>query len=87
MGKSKKLLKKQEELDKKEGGTVDRRGLNLFAMDIDGEDKYGMESSNSKRKKELKKLLNVQQGILNLLFNPTLVNYSTDIDRAKWEKK
>lgn len=86
MGKSKKLLKQQEELDKKEGGTVYRRGLHLIAMDVDGKDKYGMEGSDSKRKQELKNQLNKQQGMLNLLFNPTLVNYSTARDRRETNK-
>ena len=79
-------MKKQAELNKKNGGTLDRKGLNLLAMDVDGKSKYGMESNNSKRKKKLENQLNIQQGFLNLLFNPALVNFSTDMDRAKKKK-
>jgi hypothetical protein len=87
MGKSKKLLEKQKEMNKKEGGKLDRKGLHMIAMDRDGKTMYRIEGGDSKRKKKLKNQLNIQQGMLNLLFNPTLVNFSTDIDRAKWEKK
>jgi len=86
MGKSKKLMKQQEEMNKKEGGKLDRKGIHLIAMDVDGKTKHGIEGSDSKRKKKLKNQLNKQQGILNLLFNPTLVNYSTARDRRKIKK-
>ncbi len=85
-GKSKKLMEKQKEMNKKEGGTLDRKGIHMIAMDRDGETRYRIEGSDSKRKKELWKQLNEQQAWLDLFFDPALVNFSTDIDRAKWEK-
>jgi len=84
-GKSDRLMKKQEELNKKNGGTIDRKGLNLLAMDVDGKSKYGIEV-NKKLKKKFNNQLNKQRGFLRLLFNPALVNFSTDMDRVKKKK-
>ena len=80
-GKSDKLMKKQAKLNKKNGGTVKRKGINLVALDVDGKSKYGIEI-NDKLKKKFNNQLNKQRGFLNLLFNPNLVNFSTDIDRV-----
>ena len=84
-GKSKKLMAKQAELNKKNGGTIVRKGLNLLAMDVDGKSKYGIEV-NKKLRTKFKNQLNKRQGMLKLLFNPTLVNFSTDLDRLKKKK-
>ncbi len=82
-GKSKKLLEKQKEMNKKEGGTLDRKGLHMIAMDVDGKTKYGLEGSDSKRKKKLKNQLNQKKGALYLRFSPNLISYSTDRHRLK----
>ena len=37
--------------------------------------------------KKFKNKLNKQEGMLNLLFNPLLVNFSTDLDRSARNKK
>jgi uncharacterized protein YutD len=79
-GKSDKLMEKQAKQNKKDGGTVDRNGLNLVSMDREGEKKNGFD--NEKLKKKFANNLNKQEGFLNLLFNPLLVNYSTEIDRT-----
>jgi hypothetical protein len=74
-GKSDKLMEKQAKQNKKDGGTVDRNGLNR-----EWENKNGFD--NEKLKKKFANNLNKQEGFLNLLFNPLLVNYSTEIDRT-----
>lgn len=84
-GKSDKLMEEQAKQNKKDGGTVDRKGLNLVSMDRDGEKKNGFD--NEKLKKKFANELNKQEGFLNLLFNPLLVNYSTDLDRSAREKE
>lgn len=84
-GKSNKLMEEQEKQNKKDGGTVDRKGLNLVSMKIGDDKKNGFD--NDKLKKKFENNLNKQQGFLNLLFNPLLVNFSTDMDRSKKDKE
>lgn len=79
-GKSDKLMEKQAKQNKKDGGTVERNGINLVSMQIGDDKKNGFD--NEKLKQKFKNKLNMQQGFLNLLFNPMLVNFSTDIDRT-----
>lgn len=79
-GKSDKLMEKQAKQNKKDGGTVERNGLNLVSMDLDGNKKNGFD--NEKLKKKFANNLNKQEGFLKLLFNPMLVNFSTDFDRT-----
>jgi len=85
VGKSEKLMKAQAKQNKKDGGTVDRKGLNLVALNNEKNSKYGFD------KEDIKKIfannLNKQQGFLNLLFNPLLVNFSTDMDRTVRNKE
>lgn len=80
MGKSKKLMEEQAKQNKKENDKVERSGLELVAMSLADKKKYGFD--NSKLKAKFKNDLNVQHGFLNLLFNPMLVNFSTDLDRT-----
>lgn len=84
-GKSEKLLKAQAKQNKKDGGTVDRKGLNLVALNNQKDSKYWFD--NETIKKKFSNNLNIQQGFLNLLFNPLLVNFSTDIDRTVRNKE
>jgi uncharacterized protein YutD len=79
-GKSDKLMEQQAKQNKKDGGTVERNGLNLVSMDIDGKKKNGFDNENLKKK--FANNLNKQEGFLKLLFNPMLVNFSTDFDRT-----
>ncbi|MCK9207861.1 MAG: hypothetical protein M0P66_12170, partial [Salinivirgaceae bacterium] len=80
VGKSEKLLKQQAEQSKKEGETEERDGLKLVAMEIAPDKKYGFD--NVKLYKKFLNEINKQEGFLNLLFNPLLVNFSTDFDRT-----
>ncbi|MCB2196896.1 MAG: AsmA family protein [Bacteroidetes bacterium] len=80
-GKSEKLMKEQAKQNKKDGGTVERNGIKLVSMKNDGKKKNGFD--NEKLEKQFLKDLNKQQGWLRLLFNPLLVNFSTDLDRTK----
>ncbi len=83
-GKSEKLMKSQAKQNKKDGGTVERKGINLISMEIGEEKKNGFD--NEKLKKKFKNNLNKQEGFLNLLFNPLLVNFSTELDRSARNK-
>ncbi|MBI9069428.1 MAG: AsmA family protein [Salinivirgaceae bacterium] len=83
-GKSDKLMEKQAKQNKKDGGTVDRSGLNLVSMNIDGKNKNGFD--NEKLKNKFMKGLSRQHSFLNLLFDPRLVNFSTDLDRSTFIK-
>jgi hypothetical protein len=80
IGKSEKLLRQQAEQSKKEGETEERDGLKLVAMEIAPDKKYGFD--NVKLYKKFLNEINKQEGFLNLLFNPLLVNFSTDFDRT-----
>jgi AsmA family len=85
-GKKEELMKKQEKQDKINGDTYDRSGgLKLLSMEIDGTKKNGFDNDKLKEKFELK--LNKQKGWLKLFFAPKLVNFSTEIDRTKWNKE
>lgn len=79
-GKSKKLMEEQAKQNKKDGGTVDRNGINLVSLQLGDTKKNGFD--NEKLKKAFLNNLNKQKGFLNLLFNPMLVNFSTDLDRT-----
>ncbi len=79
-GKSDKLMAAQAKQNKKDGGTVDRSGLNLVSMDVGDFKKNGFD--NEKLKKKFENNLNKQEGFLKLVFNPLLVNFSTDLDRT-----
>jgi len=85
-GKKDELMKKQEKQDKINGDTYDRNGgLKLLSMEIDGTKKNGFDNDKLKENFEFK--LNMQKGMLKFSFNPLLVNFSTDIDRTKWNKE
>jgi len=78
-GKSEKLMKEQAKQNKKDGTTVERDGLKLYTLKIDGKKRRGFDTD--KLEKEFLKDLNKQKGWLRLFFNPLLVNFSTDLDR------
>ena len=69
----------QAKQNKTDGGTVDRSGLNLVALQKGKDKKNGFD--NEKLKKAFSNELNKQQGVLSFAFNPLLVNFSTDLDR------
>lgn len=84
-GKSDKLMEAQAKANKKDGDEVERNGINLVSMDVDGKKKNGFD--NKSLKEDLEKNIKRQNSFLNLLFNPQLVNFSTALDRtAKKEK-
>jgi len=84
-GKSKKLMEQQAKQAKKGDGIKDRKGINLVALHLGDKTKNGFD--NEKLKKKFKNKLNIQQGSLNFVFNPILVNFSTDLDRSKRDKE
>lgn len=79
-GKSDKLMEEQAKQNKKDGGTADRNGINLVSLKLGDNQKNGFD--NEKLKKAFQNNLNKQQGFLNLVFNPMLVNFSTELDRT-----
>ena len=79
-GKSEKLMKEQAKQNKKDGSTLERKGVKLYSMKKDGKKRYGFDKD--KLEKDFLKDLNKQQGWLRLFFNPLLVNFSTDLDRT-----
>ncbi len=80
-GKSDKLMKEQAKQNKKDGGTVERNGLELLSMKTPEKKRTGFDSK--KIKKEFKKGLIKQRGKLTAIFYPKMVNYSTELDRTK----
>jgi hypothetical protein len=83
-GKSNKLMEAQAKQNKKDGGTVDRNGINLVSMKVGDEKKNGFD--NDKLKEKMRKTITRQNSFLNLLFDPRLVNFSTDLNRVKKEE-
>ncbi|HPF92530.1 MAG TPA: hypothetical protein PLV65_01240, partial [Tenuifilaceae bacterium] len=86
LGKSDKLLKKQGmETDIFEGDdTADRKGLYLVSYDKDGETKNSFDTKRLQRM--MKTVIRVNERGLNLMFNPLLQNFRTDIDRKERKK-
>ncbi len=78
-GKSKKLLEEQAKQNKSDGGNVERNGINLVAMDVAGNSKYGFDTQ--KLRDKLDKTIKRQKSFHQLLFDPTLVNFSTNMSR------
>ena len=79
-GKSTKLIEEQAKQSKRDGITEERNGLSLVSMQIGADKRNGFD--NAKLKKKFQNDLNRQQGFLNLLFDPGLVNFSTELDRT-----
>jgi hypothetical protein len=79
-GKSERLMKEQAKQNKMDRSAIERNGLEFISSKEGKKIKTGFD--NDKLKKEFKKDLNKQQGWLRLLFNPLLVNFSTDLDRT-----
>ncbi|MDD3891821.1 MAG: AsmA family protein [Bacteroidales bacterium] len=86
LGKSQKLLKKQGmESDIFEGEDKSKRsGLFLVSYDKEGETKNGFDTKSLQR--YMKTVIRVHERGLNLIFNPLLQNYSTDIDRKEGKR-
>ena len=84
-GKSDNLMKKQAKQNKIDGETAERNGINLVSLKKGHSKKNGFD--NKDLVKKFKNKLNMQQGFLKLLFNPLLVNFSTDFDRTARNKK
>jgi len=85
-GKSEKLMEEQAKQNKKDGGVVERSGLKLVSLKNGDKKKNGFDNENLRTK--LEKTIQRQNSFLNLLFDPSLVNFSTDLDRmAKFQTK
>ncbi len=87
VGKSNKLLKQQGmESDVFEGqDKANRSGLYLVALNRGKDSKYGFDTQHLQRL--MKTTIRVQERGLNLIFNPKVVNFSTEIDRRERKKK
>jgi hypothetical protein len=87
VGKSDKLLKAQgKESDLFDGkDEKSRRGLNLLALNRKGETKYGFD--NKRMQRIMTAEIRVQETGLGLLFNPKLINYSTELNRREIKKR
>jgi hypothetical protein len=84
VGKSNKLMEEQAKQNKKDGGTVERNGLKLVSMKVGEEKKNGFD--NDKLREKLDKTIKRQNSFLNLLFDPGLVNFSTNFNRVSDKK-
>lgn len=78
-GKTKRIRKKQEELgdnpeDKKSG----LRSLYVQASSINGKSKNGLDKKSDRLQMQTR--INVQEGILNIIFHPLLVNFDTGVN-------
>jgi hypothetical protein len=87
LGKSDNLLKQQgmEKDGFKGDDQSDRKGLFLVAMDRNGEKRHRWDQPALRRRMESQ--INVQSIGLGLVFNPRLVNYSTDLDRREGQTR
>lgn len=80
--KNKKLLKEQGfDTDEGENEKGERKGMELIAKDIAGESKYGADNKSAQRMMSTK--IRLQERGLSFIFNPRLVNFSTDLDRQE----
>ena len=84
-GKNKKIIEEQAKQNKKDGSNIERSGLKLVSMKTGKDKKNGFD--NDKLERTFKQKLNKQQGWLRLLFNPLLVNFSTEFDRTAKHKE
>jgi len=57
------------------------KGLELIAKDIKGDTKYGADKPGLQR--IMKTKIRLQERGLSFIFNPRLVNFSTDLDRKE----
>lgn len=87
LGKSNNLLKQQglEKEGFKGNDDSNRKGLFLIAMDRNGEKRHRWDQPSLRRRMESQ--INVQGIGLGIVFNPRLVNYSTDMDRKEGKTK
>ena len=80
-GKSDKLMKQQglEGDIVEEGKSTERKGMYLVTMENNGVSKTGFD--NKKLQRVINSTIRVQRRMLNIIFHPTLVNFSTAFDR------
>ena len=80
-GKSEKKKKKI----KNEDTDTERKGWELIAKDIAGDSKYGFDDKMAQRMMLTK--IRLKQRGLGFIFNPRLVNFSTDLDRREGKSR
>ena len=78
-GKTRRIRKKQEEMednpdDKKSG----LRSLYIQTSSINGESKNRLDKKSDRL--QMKTKINVQEGILNIIFHPLLVDFDTEVE-------
>ena len=73
-----------KESDLLDGDESTRKGLNLLALNRDGNTKYGFD--NKRMQRVMTAEIRVQERGLSLLFHPKLVSYSTDLIRKEIRK-
>ncbi|MDY0253903.1 MAG: AsmA-like C-terminal region-containing protein, partial [Tenuifilaceae bacterium] len=83
LGKSDKLLKQQgmEPDGFSSEDDSNRKGLHLVSLKRDGESKHGFD--NKRLQRTMSTTIRVNERGLNLIFNPRLVSYNTNIDRGE----
>lgn len=83
LGKSDKLLKQQgmEQDGFSSEDDSNRRGLHLVSLKRDGNTKHGFD--NKRLQRTMSTTIRVNERGLNLIFNPRLVSYNTNIDRGE----
>ncbi len=87
IGKSDNLLKQQgmEKDGFKGDDQSERRGLYLVAMDRNGQKRHRWDQPALRQRMESQ--INVQGIGLGIVFNPRLINYSTDLDRREGQTR
>lgn len=86
-GKSGKLMKQQglEGDIVEEAKSTERKGMYLVTMENNGVSKTGFD--NKKLQRVINSTIRVQRRMLNIIFHPTLVNFSTAFDRKEYKRK
>lgn len=78
LGNSKKVMKKQSQMDDNLANESNLKSINLLAYQIGDESKYWFDTDA--RKKKMRTRVKVQQKQLELVFNPRLTKYETGVN-------
>jgi hypothetical protein len=75
-GKSKRINKRQDKIGD-EITETDRNGISVKSYSIDGKSRSGFD--NEKDRKEMERKVKASEALLNLRFNPHIINYNTGV--------
>ena len=76
-GKSKKRIKKQDKIGE-EITKTDRNGIKVVSYSLDGESKSGLDNDDDRN--EMKRIINVDEALLNIRFHPGVISYNTGVE-------